>query len=287
MAQEDIKQGIETRTKLIYNLMSEGKREEALQQMRGLHGFIVQNSHNGDLAEDRTYIEKAINQLEASCGLTQTDFAATSTRATATAKSAATATDRSAVADLVKWASDTGLAEVASSSPTDRLPSFDSHQATASVRTFVVLVVVAVMAFALGVVVGRKTAPVASLASQTTSVGAPEGCTIQGTLNYVFKHINSAKPDAGADVYVLQGEKADATGTYEAFKAAAAMAYKSSVSDGQGSFRFVGLPPGTYTVLIRSSHAKESEPPAGEMYQKTVTVHENETVEVNHDLGIF
>ena len=94
---------------------------------------------------------------------------------------------------------------------------------------------------------------------------ASESGRIRGTLTYFYSVQTGSKPDTGSKVWVLNGRveipadqkfvgTSTAIGTGGNPEQYKAIAY--SVADDNGSFEFLDIPPGQYTLVMQSAHTK-------------------------------
>ncbi len=95
------------------------------------------------------------------------------------------------------------------------------------------------------------------------SIQPAETGRITGTLTYFFDFHVGNKPDTGSKVWLVKGRvtiPADQTfvGTTAALGTGANpeqyTAIQYSVADEKGSFEFLGVPPGEYTLILQSAH---------------------------------
>jgi len=168
----------------------------------------------------------------------------------------------------------------------------------------IALVVVVIAVFFAGLFVGRHTGGASASSAQPSAASqavAPSHLglplpsatpvvgtsSIRGILVYYFNSNFGNKPDAGARVYLVRGE-IPAPSTNVALRTVAEQAFRQTIADGQGAYQFSNLPPGTYSVLLQSSHSKGSEEPdlQGKLHHKVLVLQEGEGADVSHDFGM-
>jgi hypothetical protein len=103
--------------------------------------------------------------------------------------------------------------------------------------------------------------------SQPPSMAAqpPETGRIKGNLTYFFNVQTGNKPDAGSKVWLVKGQveippNQSFVGTSTALgtsgKPEQYNAIKYSVTDDNGAFELIDIPPGQYTLIMQSAHTK-------------------------------
>ena len=123
---------------------------------------------------------------------------------------------------------------------------------------------------------------------------------IKGILTYYFNVNYGSKPDVGSEVYVVESwfdipESAVFMGFSDSFSVSVNNEIKKyplinkTVADGTGSFEVDNVPPGKYTVVLKSKHAKGDltlRDSNGKVLLRSVTVKPGETVDGSCDFGI-
>jgi hypothetical protein len=120
---------------------------------------------------------------------------------------------------------------------------------------------------------------------------------IRGTLTYFFNSNYGNRPDTGAVVALVAG-KLDVPSTVNVFVYASSrevtiggkivMAVKATTADGSGNYSLQDVPPGEYTLLLKSNHAKSTTQRdiAGKILTVPLTVKSGETVDMSEDFGM-
>lgn len=106
-----------------------------------------------------------------------------------------------------------------------------------------------------------------ALTSQAPATTAPPAETgrVKGTLTYFFSFHIGTKPDAGSKVWLVKGHveipanqnfvgSSTALGTSGNPEQYAAIKY--AITDDNGNFELLDIPPGEYTLIIQSAHTK-------------------------------
>jgi hypothetical protein len=112
-----------------------------------------------------------------------------------------------------------------------------------------------------------QTTPPQPLPSQAPATTAPPAETgrVKGTLTYFFSFHIGTKPDAGSKVWLVKGRveipanenfvgSSTALGTSGNQEQYAAIKY--AITDDDGNFELLDIPPGQYTLIIQSAHTK-------------------------------
>jgi hypothetical protein len=112
-----------------------------------------------------------------------------------------------------------------------------------------------------------QTPPPQPLISQAPATTAPPAETgrVKGTLTYFFSFHIGTKPDAGSKVWLVKGHveipanqnfvgSSTALGTSGNPEQYAAIKY--AITDDNGNFELLDIPPGEYTLIIQSAHTK-------------------------------
>ena len=110
-------------------------------------------------------------------------------------------------------------------------------------------------------------APAPSSPFPSMTAQAPETGRIKGTLTYFLNFHVGNKPDTGSKVWLVKGRveiPADQNfvGTSTALGTSGNPeqynAIKYSITDGNGNFELLDIPPGQYTLIMQSAHTKGS-----------------------------
>lgn len=123
--------------------------------------------------------------------------------------------------------------------------------------------------------------------------------SIKGTVTYYFNDNYGAKPDVGADVWLLKGVVAVSdedemmslgnqiniylsSGTEKVVQS-----YRHTIVDGSGNYSFTDVPPGQYTVLMRSrnTNGANKRDMIGKWVCLMADVESGKTTDISHDFG--
>jgi len=123
---------------------------------------------------------------------------------------------------------------------------------------------------------------------------------IKGTLTYFFNSNYGSKPDTGIRVWLLNGHLDIANGqmffvgndqllvgsTSQKLQMYAVV--KKSTADGNGNFELFDVPPGSYVLIVQSSHAKGSgmRDIDGKVRVQQIEIRAGETVDGSWDFGM-
>jgi hypothetical protein len=119
---------------------------------------------------------------------------------------------------------------------------------------------------------------------------------IRGTLTYFFNSNYGNLPDTGAEVVLVSG-KVDVPPTASVIMAGPELtvvggkkveAVKATAADGSGNYSLQDVPPGEYTLLLRSKHAKDATQRdiAGKVRAVFLKVESGKTADISEDFGM-
>jgi hypothetical protein len=126
------------------------------------------------------------------------------------------------------------------------------------------------------------------------SAGKNSGGGVRGTLTYFFNSNQGNLPDTGAEVALVPGRLDVPSGAVVLVLGPEitigeknVQAVKTTAADGSGNFSLEDLPPGEYTVLLKSNHAKgaTSRDFGGKIRTEFVTVESGKTLDMSEDFG--
>jgi hypothetical protein len=129
----------------------------------------------------------------------------------------------------------------------------------------------------------------------TPGAAAQLNGSIRGTLTYFSNSNHGRLPDTGAEIVLLSGrlEIPSSTSVITAGPELTAIggkkvdALKATTADGSGNYSLQDVPPGEYTVLLKSSHARGASQRdyGGKIRTEIITVGSAKAVEVSDDFG--
>jgi hypothetical protein len=148
------------------------------------------------------------------------------------------------------------------------------------------------------------TLPSDSLDVQSSHLSSTQLARIKGTLTYFFNSNSGNKPDTGSDVWLVEGHVAipsnefliDFSGNIKV-GIATYVVVKHTVADGSGNFDLSQIPPGLYTLVMRSNHTKgaygampkdavTSRDLNGRVMSQEVQLKPGETIDASKDFGV-
>jgi hypothetical protein len=140
---------------------------------------------------------------------------------------------------------------------------------------------------------------IASFATDQALAPSPQlgNGTIRGTLTYFFNPNRGNLPDAGAEIALVSGRLDTVPSTASVIMLGRELTViagkklepvKATTADGSGNYSLQDVPPGEYTLLLKSNHSRGATQRdySGKIRTEILRVEAGKTLDISEDFGV-